>query len=519
MTFRDGHPQPPGGRTRPGGILALVCAAQFMLILDLVVVNVALPTMQQDLRLRPSDLPWVVISYGLTFGGFLLLGGRAADLLGRRRVLVAGLTMFTVGSLAAGLAGSLIPLLAGRAVQGLGAAMAAPAALSILTGTFAEGPARNKALGIFGGVAGSAACLGLVVSGVLVGGPGWRCIFLINVPIGIALAGLVLTCVPEGDRAHRGSADVLGAVTITTGMLGIVYAVNKSAAYGWTSAVTLGVLAGGAAMLGLFVIVEQRVTAPLIPLSMFRLKTLTTANVVAGLVMGSFFGIGFQITLFLQQVLGYSPMRTGAAGVITAVSSVIVASAIAARVVGRIGAARTLVIGQAIAAAGLLYLSRTPVHAGYWGDLFPAFFASGIAIGLSGVAVQVAAFTRVKDKVSGLAGGMVSTAQEVGAALGLAIIATAVLARSGEVTHAAGSQAAVRALAHTAAFQRGALVAAGLSIAAALAAGLLLRRAERTATPARLREPTPEPALRAAYADRRRDAAMNRADRKTSQEL
>src|ERR1022692_5092690 len=193
MTSRDGHLQPPGGRTRPGVILALVCAAQFMLILDLVVVNVALPTMQKDLRLSSSDLPWVVIIYGLTFGGFLLLGGRAADLLGRRSVLVAGLMMFTAGSLGAGLAGSLIPLLVARAVQGLGAAMAAPAALSGLTGTFAEGPAHNKTLGIFGGVAGSAACLGLVVSGVLVGGPGWRWIFLINVPIGIALAGFVLT--------------------------------------------------------------------------------------------------------------------------------------------------------------------------------------------------------------------------------------------------------------------------------------------------------------------------------------
>lgn len=275
MTSRDGHLRPPDGRTRPGVTLALVCAAQFMLILDLVVVNVALPTMQKDLLLSPSDLQWVVITYGLTFGGFLLLGGRAADLLGRRNMLVAGLTMFTVGSLAAGLAGSLIPLLVARAVQGLGAAMAAPAALSILTGTFAEGPARNKALGIFGGIAGSAACLGLVVSGVLVGGPGWRWIFLINVPIGIALAGFVLTCVPKGERAHRGSADVLGAVTVTTGMLGIIYAINNSVGYGWASPTTLGVLAGGAAMLGLFVIVEQRVTAPLIPLSMFRLKTLT----------------------------------------------------------------------------------------------------------------------------------------------------------------------------------------------------------------------------------------------------
>src|SRR3984893_10265877 len=489
MKSRERHLRAAGGRSRPGVILALTCAAQFMLILDLVVVNVALPTMQKDLRLSPSDLQWVVIIYGLTFGGFLLVGGRAADLLGRRGVLVAGLTMLPAGSLAAGLAGSLIPLLVARAVQGLGAAMAAPAALSILTGTFAEGPARNKALGILGGV---------VVSGVLVGGPGWRWIFLINVPIGIALTGFVLTYVPKGERTHRGSADVLGAVTVTTGMLGIVYAINKSAGNGWPSPVALGVLAGGVAMLGLFVILEQRATAPLIPLSMFRLKTLTTAIVAAVLVMGSFFGLAYLSTLFLQQVLGYSPLRTGAAGVITAASSIIVSSAIAARVFGRIGAARTLVIGQGIAVVGLLYLSRASVHAGYWRDLFPAFLASGIGIGLSGVAVQVAAFIGVKDKVSGLAGGMVSTAQEVGAALGLAIIATAALARSGEVTRAAGSQPTVRALAQTAGFQRGALVAAGFSIAAALVAGLMLRRAERAAASARPQEPAPEPALRAA---------------------
>jgi predicted MFS family arabinose efflux permease len=385
-----------------------------------------------------------------------------------------------------------------RAVQGLGAAMAAPAALSVLTGTFPEGPVRNRALGIFGGAAGSAACLGLLVSGVLVGGPGWRWIFLINVPIGTALAGLVLNCVPSGGRSRRGSADLLGAITVTTGLLGIVYAVNKSSDYGWASPATLGVLGGAAAMLGLFLIVERRVAAPLIPLSMFRLKTLTTASVIAGLVMGAFFGTGFQITLFLQQVLGYSPLRAAAAAVITAVSSIIVATAIAARVAGRIGAARTLVIGQGIAAAGLLCLSRAPVHAAYWSDLLAPFLASGIGIGLSGVAVQVTAFTGVTDKVSGLAGGMVSTAQEVGAALGLAVIAAAALARSAEVTRAVGSHTAVRAVAQTAGFQRGALVAAGFSIAAGLAAGLLLRRAEHNATSARVQEPAPEPALRAA---------------------
>jgi EmrB/QacA subfamily drug resistance transporter len=462
-------------------ILALVCAAQFMVVLDLVIVDVALPSIQRDLGLGDADLQWIVITYGLTFGGFLLLGGRAADLLGRREVLVVGITMFTIASVGAGVAGSLVPLVVSRAVQGLGAAMAAPAALSVLTGTFAEGPARNRAIGVFGGVAGGAASIGLIVSGVLVGGPGWRWIFLINAPIGIALVGLVVHCVPRHGPAGTGSADVLGAVSVTTGLLGVVYAISKSVDHGWTSPATVGVLLGGAAMLGLFVVIEMRVTEPLIPLSMFRLRTLTTANVVSALVMGAFFGTAFQTTLFLQQVLDYSPLRTGAANLVGAASSVVVAAAVTARVLGRIGAARTLVVGQAFAVAGLLHLSRAPADAAYWSDLFPAFLALGVGIGLSGVAVQVAAFTGVPDRVSGLVGGMVSTAQEVGAALGLAIVATAAIARFGDIMHAETSQPVALAIARTEGFQRGMLVAAGLSVAAALVAALLLRPAERNA--------------------------------------
>jgi EmrB/QacA subfamily drug resistance transporter len=452
-----------------------------MVVLDLVVVNVALPSIQRDLGLGQSDLQWVVIAYGLTLGGFLLLGGRAADLLGRRNVLVVGLILFTVASVGAGLAGSLAPLVASRAVQGLGAAMAAPAALAILTGTFTEGPTRNKALGVFGGVAGSAASAGLVLSGVLTGGPGWEWIFLINVPIGIALAGLVVRFVPRHEPVGGGSADVVGAVTITSGLLGVVYAINKSVDHGWSSPATLGVLSAGLAMLGLFVVVERRASRPLIPLSMFRLRTLTAANIVAALVMGAFFGTAFQTTLFVQQVLGYSPLATGAANFIGAASSVVVAATIAARVVGRVGAAWTIVLGQGFALAGLLYLARAPVDASYWSDLFPALFALGTGIGLSGVAIQVAAFIGIKDDDFGVAGGMVSTAQEVGAALGLAIVATAAIARSGAgATRAGEPVASVAAL--TEGFQHGALVAASFSVAAALAAGLLLRRAEQTST-------------------------------------
>jgi hypothetical protein len=376
--------------------------------------------------------------------------------------------------------------------------MAAPASLSILTSTFAEGAVRNRALGIFGGVAGSAACIGLIVSGVLTGGPGWRWIFLINVPIGIALVLLVLTCIPKGEavRFRGGSIDVLGAVTVTAGLVAIVYAINRSVDYGWVSTQTLVSLAAGAGMLVLFVIVEKTATSPLIPLSMFRLRTLTTANVVAVLVMGSFLGTAFQTTLFLQQVAGYSPLRTGLAGVVTAVTSVVVSSTIAAPVVSRLGAGWTLVVGQGIAAAGLLYLSRTPIAADYWTDLVPAFFASGVGIGLSGVAMQVVAFTGVKENVSGLAGGMISTAQEFGAAVGLAIIATAAAA------HSANADLLRVALADG--FRRGTMVGAGFSIAAALIAVALLQRpAEPSAASPAMDESTPEPDLRAAGCHRR----------------
>jgi EmrB/QacA subfamily drug resistance transporter len=494
VTF--GHARSPGRSTRLGVVLGLLCGVQFMVVLDLVVVNVALPSIQRDLGLGQSDLQWVVIAYGLTLGGFLMLGGRAADLLGRRNVLVVGLSLFTVASVGAGLAGSLTTLVASRAVQGFGAAMAAPAALSILTATFAEGPERNKALGIFGGVAGCAASVGLIVSGVLTGGPGWEWIFLVNVPIGILLVGLVVRFVPQHGPVGRGSADVLGAVTITSGLLCVVYAINKNVDRGWLAPATFAVLVAGVAMIGLFAIVERRVARPLIPLSMFHLRTLMTSNLVAALVMAAFFGTAFQTTLFLQQVLGYSPFATGAANLVGAVSSVVVAATVAARIVSRIGVAWTIVLGQGFAIAGLLALARAPIDASYWRDLFPTFLALGIGIGLSGVAVQVAAFIGIKDDDFGVAGGMVSTAQEIGAALGLAIVAAAAIARSRDVAADRDGEPVASVAGLTEGFRRGALVAAGFSVAAALVAGLLLRRAERAAV-AEV-EPTPEPAIRAA---------------------
>ncbi|HEV7761773.1 MAG TPA: MFS transporter, partial [Acidimicrobiales bacterium] len=423
----------PSRRLRPGAILALVCGAQFMVVLDIAIVNVALPSLQADIGVAQSDLQWVVITYGLTLGGFLLLGGRIADLFGRRNVLVAGLTLFTAASLAAGLSNALGPLVAARAVQGLGAAMAAPGALSILASTFAEGAERNKALGIFGAVGGSAASVGVIASGVLSSGPGWEWVFLINVPIGVALVTLVLRFVPKGEPAARGSADLPGAVAVTTGLMAIVYAINKSIDAGWTSATTLGFLGAGAVLLAVFVAIEARTRSPLLPLAMFRRRTLTTANVVAALVFASFAALIFQASLFMQQVLHYSAIRTGVAYLAIAVTAFVVAGAVAAKVVDRRGAAVALVIGQSSSAVGLLLLARVPADAAYWTDVFPGFLALGIGIGFSGMAAQVAAFIGVENSVAGLAGGMVETAREIGGALGTAIVATVAIARSDEL--------------------------------------------------------------------------------------
>jgi EmrB/QacA subfamily drug resistance transporter len=480
-------PAPPGRRhrsLRPGVVLALVCGAQFMVILDLAVVNVAIPSMQADLGLSQADLQWVVITYGLTLGGFLLLGGRAADLFGRRNVLVAGLTLFALASLGAGLSESLAQLVVSRAVQGAGAAMASPAALSILVGTFAEGAARTRALGVFAAVSGSAASIGVIASGLLTTGPGWEWIFLINVPIGAALVALVLAFVAPAPPVERGPADVLGALSVTAGLMAIVYAINKSVDHGWTSATTSGFLTTGVVLLALFVAVERRARSPLVPLGMFRRATFTTANVVAALLFGSFFATIFQGTLFMQQALGYSAVDTGLAWLAATASSLVVAGGVAPRVVDRFGAGTALVAGQLIVATGLLHLAQAPVDAHYWTDLFPGFLAFGVGMGFSVMAVQVAAFIGAEDAVSGLVGGMVETAREVGGALGTAVVATVAIARADDVLAAGGPAAAgpaAEALALTEGFQRASLVAGGLSLAAALAAALLLRRAERRA--------------------------------------
>lgn len=460
---------------KPAAILALMCGAQFIITLDIAIVNVALPSIQADLGLAASDLQWVVITYVLMLGGLLLLGGRAGDLLGRRRMLLLGLGLFATASLTAGLSESFAQLVVSRAVQGVGAALIAPAALAVLVAAFPEGAGRNKALGIFGAAGGSAASFGVVVSGGLSAGPGWEWIFLINVPIVAVLLALIVKYVPSDRHIHRGPFDVAGAVTVTAGLTALVYAINKSVEYGWTSPTTLGFLVAGVAALVLFAAVESRATAPLVPLSMFRRPTLNAANLVSALVYAAFFATIFQASLLMQQVLGYSALRTGVAYLALAVTAVVAAAGIAPIVLSRLGAGWALVIAQGSAAAGLLWMSRMPVHATYWSDLFPGFVAVGIGVGLSLVAIQVAAFIGIPEQVSGLAGGMVETAREIGGALGTAIVAAVAIATARSVSTVPDTSAL------TEGFRRGSLVAAGFSVVAVITAVTVVRRAERSA--------------------------------------
>jgi EmrB/QacA subfamily drug resistance transporter len=460
---------------KPGLVLALVCAAQFIVILDLAIVNVALPSIQADLHASSSSLQWVVIAYGLTLGGGLLLGGRIADLFGRRPALAAGLLVFTLASLVAGLAGSLGVLVAARAVQGVGGALAIPAALSTLTATFPEGPARTKALGAFGAVGGGAGSLGVIAGGVLTDGPGWEWVFLVNVPVGIAIAALAAAVIPASARATGRSLDVAGAVTVTSGLMAIVYGINTSAEHGWASATVVGPLVLGAALLAAFVAIESRVRAPLMPLSILRHRTLTAAIGVSLLLWGSHFAVIFQGTLFMQQTLGYSAILTGSAWLAATCSAFVVAGGIAPRVLGAIGPARSVVIGQVVMAAGLLRLATVSVDSGYWSHLFPAYLAFGMGMGLSMVALQVAAFSGIDSSVSGLAGGLIETSREIGGAIGVAVVATLAIARADDALASGAAPAA----ALTEGYQQASIASALLSVAAAILAALLLRRAER----------------------------------------
>ncbi len=404
--------------------LALLCIAQFMVILDASIVNVALPTIGQDLQFDQDSLSWVVNSYVLTFGGFLLLGGRLADLLGRRRIFIAGLLLFAAASLAGGFAESEGVLIAARAVQGLGAALLSPAALSIVTTTFKDGSERNKALGVWGAVAGSGGAAGVLLGGLLTEYVGWEWVLWVNVPIGIGAAMLAPRLILESHSdAENRTFDIPGAVTVTAGLALLVYALVEAPDNGWGSSATLGMLAGSLALLAAFVVIERRSPAPLVPFSIFRLRTLTGANVVGLLIGASLFSMFFFISLYMQNVLGYSAIKAGLSYLPLAIT-IILAAGIASQLVTKIGFKPVMATGMAFVAGGLAWFSQISVDGSYVSDvLFPSLLAA-VGLGFSFVPVTIAAMSNVQDREAGLASGLINTSQQVGGALGLAILSS-----------------------------------------------------------------------------------------------
>jgi EmrB/QacA subfamily drug resistance transporter len=479
---------------RKGLILALACAAQFMVVLDVAIVNVALPSIQLDLGMRQSALQWVVIAYGLLLGGFLLLGGRLGDLLGRRRILLAGLTLFSGASLLAGLAQSSGLLIGARALQGFGAALLAPSALSILAVTFVEGRERNWALGIFGAVGGSSASVGVIASGLLTDGPGWRWIFFLNVPIGALLIALAAKLLPR-DRIAPGSRrfDALGASSVTGGLLLLVYGLNRGVEHGWTSPSTLGIFAGAGALLAIFVRVESRSRSPLVPGAALRNRTMVAADLVAFLLFGAFFSFIFLASLLMQQLLLYSPTRTGVAWLATSVTAFLVAGVTGARLATSFGVRRLLIVGMSLGALGLALLARVPPGTEYVTDLLPALLLAGVGIGLSAPTVQIGALTGVGGSSVGLASGLVETMREIGGAVGIAAVSTVLVARTRDAIEGAGP--AARQVAAFEAFHSAFLVIVVVAAVGALVAGVAFPRpARETRTPA-VEEPEPAPAL------------------------
>jgi EmrB/QacA subfamily drug resistance transporter len=403
--------------------LALLCVTQFVVVLDIAVVNVALPSIQTDLGFSQENLQWVISAYSLVFGGFLLLGGRLADILGRRGVFMAGLVIFSVGSLLCGLSWSDESLIAARALQGLGAATITPSALSILTTTFTEGRERNIALGAWGAVGGVGAAAGVLMGGILTDLLSWEWIFFVNVPVGIAALALSPVLLRESRDAHGQSHDVPGAVLVTSGLVLLVLGVTQGRQWEWLSARTIGVFAASAVLLAVFALWEQRQREPLVPFSIFRLQTLTAANVAMFIMGTALFSMFLMLTLYMQQVLGYSPIQTGLAYLAVAGTAVIWAN-VAAAAVNKVGVKPALILGMSLLTVGLVYFTQVSVGGSYWADLFPGFLVLGLAIPFAFVPITIAALAGTKPQEAGLASGLVNTTQQIGGAVGIAILST-----------------------------------------------------------------------------------------------
>jgi EmrB/QacA subfamily drug resistance transporter len=454
--------------------LALLCGAFFMVILDAAIVTVALPSIQADLGFSEQSLQWVVSAYALTFAGLLLLGGRAADLLGRRRVFVVGLVVFTGASLLCGLSWSPAALIGARALQGVGAAIMTPTALSIIMTTFEEGPERHKALGIWGSLGGVGATAAWLIGGPLVSGPGWQWIFFINVPVGIAALALCPVLLHESrvDTARR-SYDPLGALTITGALALLVYAVVEAPTKGWSSAQTIGVLAVSAVLFAVFVFVESRQRAPLVPLRIFRRRTIVGANSVMLFFGATVYGMPFVLTLYTQQVLGYSPVKFGLTSLVFPVCAAI-GSISGQALVLRLGFRPVATAGMLLMTGGSLLLTQVSVGGTYFGDVFFGLLVFGPGVGLAFVTASIAALAGVPEREAGLASGLSNTAFQIGAALGVAVVSTVSVTRTTDFLSA--NPQASRLLGLTEGFQSAFLACAVIAAAGAVFALALLGR-------------------------------------------
>jgi EmrB/QacA subfamily drug resistance transporter len=471
--------------------LALLCAVQFMIVLDIAIVNVALPSIQSDLGFSQENLQWVISAYALVFGGFLLLGGRLADLLGRRRIFIAGLIVFSVGSLLCGLAWSETSLIGARAIQGLGAAAITPAALSILTTMFREGRERNIALGAWGAVGGFGAAAGVLMGGVLTDLLSWEWIFFVNIPVGLLGLALAPILLGESRDARGQSRDVPGAVLITAGLVLLVLGISQGQAWGWSSGKTIGIFVASVILQFAFVLWERRQRDPLVPLSIFvRLQTLTAAN-IAGFIMGTaLFSMFLMLTLYMQQVLGYSPLETGIGYLAVAGTAVIWAN-VAAAAVNRVGVKPALIFGMSMLTVGLLYFTQVSVNGSYWADLLPGFLIIGIGIPFAFVPITIAALAGTKPQEAGLASGLINTSQQIGGAVGIAVLSTIAVSTADDATASGSALPVALTNGFVNAFWAGAAIAfAGVLVSIFLVRGKDLRTQESA-----LGAPAAEPAV------------------------
>jgi EmrB/QacA subfamily drug resistance transporter len=453
--------------------LALLAAAQFIVVLDASIVNVALPSIGRDLHFAQENLSWVINAYTLFYGGFLLIGGRLADLLGRRTIFVSGLVVFALASLAGGLAQSDLWLIIARAVQGLGAALLSPAALSILTTTFAEGAERNKALGVWGAVAGSGGAAGVLLGGVLTDALSWEWVLFVNVPIGLGVAALapMLVANSRSDAEHR-TFDIAGAVSVTAGLSLLVYALVDAESAGWGSTQTIGLLAAAFVLLGAFLVIEARTRGPLLPLGIFRLRTLTASNGVGLLIGMSLFSMFFFLSLYMQQVLGYDALKSGLSYLPLALM-IIGSAGAASQLTTRLGFKPVLMGGMLLVAIGLVWLSQVPVDGTYLADLLGPMIVVGAGLGFAFVPVTIGAVAGTKAHEAGLASGLINTSQQVGGALGVALLST--------IAFANVNQFRPDPVALTNGFGDAFLVGAGFALAGLLLATFAVRTADSKA--------------------------------------